>query len=123
VLLRVSIDGRGPGESLTKTTGSVELEIEAQAAPWCPLNELTIVANGAIVHQRELTFSDVDPQNPQRRFKGRVTLPATRDTWFVVHVRGGSIHPVVTSARAFAFSNPIYVDVDGNSRFDALNAR
>ena len=44
-----------------------------------------------------------------------------RDTWFIVHVtsRTGTLDPVYSSgSRPFAFTNPIWLDVDGNGRFD-----
>jgi hypothetical protein len=118
--LSASIGGKGPGEDASAPGGTAEIEIVVQAPPWMDVDRLVVIANGAEAHARDLGPGDADPANPVVRFRGTIALRAERDTWYVVHVRGSrSLDPVVTGARPFAFTNPIFVDVDGNGRFDA----
>jgi hypothetical protein len=115
-----SIGGKGPGDDVSASNGRVTLDVVVQAAPWIAVNQLVVVANGEAVHTRDLGPGDADPSNPVVRFRGAIEIPAGADAWFVVHVRGpGTLDPVVTGGRPFAFTNPIYVDVDGDGRFTA----
>jgi hypothetical protein len=118
--ITVALGGKGPGAMVTVTGGEVRLDVVVQAPSWMDVNRLYVVANGEVALERELAPADADPANPVVRFRGTLPFTPTRDTWYVVHVRGSrGMDPVVAGARPFAFTNAIYVDVDGNGRFDA----
>ena len=118
--LNVSINGKGPGEDTTVTDGLVPIDVVVQAAPWMEVSDLYVVRNGEVVATRQLSGADAEPTNPVVRFRGRINVPSTEDGWYMVQVRGTrDMSPVVTGARPFAFSNPIYVDSDGDGRFTA----
>jgi hypothetical protein len=119
--LTASIGGKGPGETAMVPGGEVAIDVVVQAPSWMNVNRLVVVSGGAEVYARDLTGADADPANPVVRFRGTIPVRATQDAWYVVHVRGpGTLEPVVPSGRPFAFTNAIFVDVDGNGRFDAL---
>lgn len=152
-LLFVQGNGVGMGETVQANNGNVKLTIQALAADWVDLTELTILVNGQVQQtirreRSELAQLTVD-----------VPMPAGRDSWIIVEARGDrSMWPVVTPlevpsiqlkdavgtlagafnieldpyenlrpdtttvVKPYAFTNPIFVDVDGNGRYDAPNA-
>ncbi|MFH1538756.1 MAG: CehA/McbA family metallohydrolase, partial [bacterium] len=113
--IRFNINGEaGLGEVITDTDGAVDLNIDVQAPSWVKVETLTIVGNG-----EELKTINLTNENVPLRFNGTVTMNPERDTWYVVRVEGTEkLFPVYPDARPYSFTNPIYVDVDGNGRFD-----
>jgi hypothetical protein len=128
--IRAAINGSGrvgsqisapakPGEA-----ASVNLELEVQAPTWIRVEEIEVVANGEVVRRIEAPTPDAVV-----KFKGTIDLHPTRDTWYVVIARGSqSMEPVVpqykgTTITPFGFTNPIWVDVDGDKKFEALFPR
>lgn len=151
-LLFVSANGKGMGETASATGGSVKLTVQALAAGWVDLTEVTILVNGQVAQtirgdRAQLAKLELD-------------VPVTRDSWIIVEARGDkSMWPVVTPlevpsiqlkdavgslagafnieldpfenlrpdrvtvVKPYAFTNPIFVDTDGNGKFDAPNSR
>ncbi len=98
-----------------------------QAPCWVPVGEVRFYANGALVATDPAPTGSCDPAN---RFDGSLAAAPSIDTHYVVIVDevvprpppasftqqlSLIVYPVV---RFQAFSNPIFVDVDGNGRFD-----
>jgi len=91
-----------------------------QAAPWIPVDNIEIVSNGKVI--KTFSVEDVDPKERVRFAKDIIVQP-TADAWYLV---------IATSERrwekpfenfsSFSFTNPIFVDVDGNGYFDAPNS-
>jgi hypothetical protein len=82
------------------------------------VDKIAVVGNGVEVATAAVDATTADPQNPVIRYDATIALAPAADTWYVVFVTGdGSRAPVQTS-RSFAFTNPIWVDVDGNGSFD-----
>ncbi len=96
----------------------VVLEIAVDAPAWVDVDEVEVVANGTVLRRLQVPASDRHP-----RFQDVVEDSPKQDTWYVVIVRGyDSLEPVVTRYKGttitpFAFTNPIWVDVDGDGRF------
>jgi hypothetical protein len=118
--VEVSIGGKGMGETATVATGAVQLNVKVQAPLWMNVNRMTVTANGAPVLSLTLDASTADAGNPVIRFNKAVDLTPAVDTWYVVLVEGDNSTPPVTGPRPFAFTNPIYVDRNGNGTFEAL---
>jgi hypothetical protein len=116
--MNVSIEGKGMGELVTVTSGPVKLNIKVQAPRWMDASRLSVVANGKQVAAYTLDPSTEDPLNRVIRYNGVVEFTPEIDTWYVVFVEGDHGAPPVASARPYAFTNPIYVDRDGNGKFD-----
>ncbi|MBI5526537.1 MAG: CehA/McbA family metallohydrolase [Deltaproteobacteria bacterium] len=114
-----SIGGKTFGEVAAVSGGQVDLAIKVQAPSWMDVNTLKVVANGEEVHVQALDDTTADPQNPVVRFDGVLPFTPAADTWYVVLVSGDRGREPVQSARSFAFTNPIFADVDGNGAFDA----
>ncbi len=126
----IRVAGVGMGELATTTDGTVTVELSVQAAPWVPVDEVRLIVNGQVARTISLTPAP-DPA-PVLRYSGTETLALTRDAWIVVEA-GAALpadptqEPPVPPAYAkvapgfspLSFTNPVFVDVDGNGRFDA----
>ncbi len=108
---------RAPG------AGPLGLEVRVDAAPWVDVSSVHLIANGVVIDSVA-----VAPSDQVVRLTRRFPVQPARDTWYVVVVRGTrDLSPVLPAdnghhATPFALTNPIWVDVDGNGRFDAPEA-
>ena len=115
-----------PGDSLCAPGGDVELLIEVRTAPWITADEARVLVNGVV--ERVLTM-DKAP-GAMQSLQERVHLELDRDAFVLVEVVGyESLYPVVQAnalspgepsgeVTPYALTNPVFVDVDGNGRFD-----
>ena len=122
------------GEQLRAPSGKVRLRLRVEAAPWVPVEEVRIYLNGEVVKRFHggtnpgLSFSS-DPfgEGPVVRLETDVELSVTRDSWIVVEAGGKeegkeqtenpvlSVYRRITQVESpIAFTNPIFVKVDGN---------
>ncbi|MFK7897696.1 MAG: CehA/McbA family metallohydrolase [Myxococcota bacterium] len=109
-LLRTRLNQAGLGDLHGGTSGTLVVEIEA--APWVPLTQWRVYVNGERVHAGEI------PEN------GLCELPLAfaGDAFVTVEVEGeasGLYADLLPDYTPFAFTNPIFVDADGNGQFDA----
>ncbi len=116
--IRFSANGQPLGSQVKPENGWVELEISVSAAPWVDVSEVQLIANG----EPAATFL-VERSQEVVRFERKLRLRPEADTWYVVIARGSRpLAPAVLAAspRAlpYAITNPIWVDADGNGRFD-----
>src|SRR5207237_10590367 len=106
--------------------GVVHLMIKVQAPAWMgALDRVDIWQGDTSARGAHVVQSiSVTELNKTVRLNTAVDLTVTQDTWFLATVRGSDVHalwPVVQEAvPAYAITNPIFVDADGNGRFDAL---
>jgi hypothetical protein len=115
------VNGGGIGDLVRAEDGRIRVEYEVDGAGFVPIDEVRVLVNGEVVHA-----------GPERT--GTVELPLARDG-FVTLEAGAPLdadpaswiraHPglyteaIAPGFVAQAFSNPVFVDVDGNGRFDA----
>lgn len=126
-IVMLDINGEATmGDTVTVKDGKVNLNIKVSAAPWVPLDVIHIYANGELLEDIE-----AGPQSEIVRLDRSVALTFERDTWLVIEAttradpesgepsRPGGLYDIVAPGFApLAFTNPIFVDVDGNGRFD-----
>jgi hypothetical protein len=113
--IRLSADRKWAiGSTLSSRGREVALQIRVDAAPWIPVDKIEIVANGRVLRQ-----FDVGGETRVTRFSQEVPVRPERDTWYLVMAtsdrRWG---PAFARYSSFSFTNPIFVDVDGNGYFD-----
>jgi hypothetical protein len=125
-LLAFQVGGRaGPGDTVPAREGRVDIHIEAWSAPWVSIDELTIVMNG----QRRVIFPVPPGVGPAKKFKQTISLTLNEDTYICVEAIGReTLFPVLQrpsrtgaledGTLPYALTNPVFVDVDGNGRFD-----
>jgi hypothetical protein len=141
--------GLGELLSLSSSTDPVQLDIEIEVPTWFGFDRIEVYANIEGTDARpfsepsqapdptyvievdlseEPTIPGVsvtdDPDSPHRRWRVQRNLEVTpeEDTWYVVMVKGSvSGFPVILeqNVNALAFTNPVYVDVDGDGVFNA----
>jgi len=118
-------DTHMPGDTLSAVEGEVEIHIDVRAAPWISVDQVRVFVNRQIAHVLPIEAAPGSVQRLQRNLR----LELVEDAFIVVEVTGkGSLYPVVqvrswsglqTDAVApYALTNPVFVDVDGNGRFD-----
>ena len=100
----------GPGDLHRGATGT--LHVAVQSAPWVPVSQVRVWWNGRAVHAGGIS-RDAGLELPLR---------FERDGFVTVEVRGEpgpDYELVVPGFEPFAFSNPIFVDADGDGVFSA----
>jgi len=125
-LIAFQVNGReAMGDTVPAKAGKADILIEVWGAGWVDIDEVKIVMNG----QRRIIFPLSFAGSPVRKFKQAISLTLNEDTYFCIEVLGGkTLFPVLqTPSRTgalqdgtlpYALTNPIFVDVDGNGRFD-----
>ena len=138
----VARDGRGRrragiGQTLRPRDGRVVLELGVAAVPWIPVDEVRIYANGELVQRYDATTTPAvhaplslpwegGPADVPR-FEAEIELDLEADAWVLVEA-GEALDPmpapdpfadqIVPGLIPFAFTNPIFVDLEGDG-FDA----
>ncbi len=127
------VERMGPTEMVTpKVDGTVTIHVKAQAPTWMDLAGLEIYGNGRPVpldlvdgklvqKTGDLTGAALatvlpiagQPANGALRADVDVVLKPVVDTWYVVVVRGGGTLQPLTGGTPDAYTNALYVDVDG----------
>jgi hypothetical protein len=120
------IDGEHiPGDSLTAKDGKVDIELKVESAPWVSVDEVRLIING----KRKIVFPVQESKDPVLKFQEKISLPLMEDSYLAAEVLGKrSLFPVHQSraryglhenaALPYALTNPVFVDVDGNGKFD-----
>lgn len=135
--LEVTADTGGPvanlGDTLDGSGGIVNLNIEVQAAPWVPVDEVRVIKNGCVLACFNGSTSPAVSAQPAAnsqtntgvvRFNATIVDSVSADSYYVVEASPNlpvsgrpDIDPVVDSVAAGAFplaySNPIFADFDG----------
>jgi hypothetical protein len=108
------------GDLAVAEGGRVLVEFEVAAAPWVPLDEVRILANGEVVRVFGRSFGFTELALERDAFvtlEAGAPLGADPRAWMARH-RGPWTDVIAPGFLPAAFTNPVYVDVDGNGRFD-----
>ncbi|GAI76011.1 unnamed protein product, partial [marine sediment metagenome] len=99
--------------------------IRVQSAPWVAVDEVRLIVNG----ERKLTFPVKTAKEKILKFTKQISLKLNKDSYIAVEVLGkNSLYPVLQqysrkgllkdAALPYALTNPVFIDVDGNGKFD-----
>lgn len=118
--LELRAGGRGLGEVARAAQARVAVELLVRAPPWVAPHHARLVINGQVVQDVVIPAA---PAGAANAFAYRTDLPVERDGWLVAVVWGDAPLTQVlagTKVRPFAFTNPIFLDGDGDgvTRFD-----
>ena len=122
-------NGARIGDEIAAPGGRVVVDLAVAAAPWVPVDEVRLLANGELLRSWSQLPGGASP--PAMRLQQRVELTLERDSFLTLEAGApldaapaawASAHPgdYTVVARGFtpaAFTNPIWVDVDGDGRF------
>ena len=109
-ILDVTLGDATLGDLVRGSVGT--LHVRAAAAPWVPLSRLRVFVNGSLETEQEI----------ERGIAVEVPLRFARDSFVTVEVEGvpdAIYEAVLPGFTPFAFSNPIFVDADGDGRWTA----
>jgi hypothetical protein len=115
-----------PGNTLVVEKGKLDVDITVRSAPWVSVDEVRIIVNG----ERKIILPVKAPREQILRFQDRISLNLEYDSFIAIEVLGNeTLFPVVQSSTKYdgyecgpfpyALTNPIFVDVDGNGKFDS----
>jgi hypothetical protein len=113
-MIHFSVNGQGIGSEI-KNAKTVSLRIRIEAPPWVDVAEVTVFANG----EARGRFLIADSRDPVR-WDQKLDYNLESDTWFVVVARGlkplSDVVPPIQGESLYplAFTNPIWVDVNGD---------
>lgn len=116
---RVRAGDKSLGDTVTDTDGTLDLDVHIEAIRGIDVTHFVVLANCQQVARVDATAPDAVV-----KFDGPVAVPITRDANIVVMAFGTQRLPTglpqfnPRSTPRF-ITNPIYVDFDGNGRFDA----
>ena len=109
-MLSVQLDDAKIGELHSGKSGTLRLAVDA--APWVPITEWRAYVNGELVHRAPIARGE----------EASLPLAFAADAFVTVEIEGpaeGLYKEALPDFTPFAFTNPIFVDADGNGRFDA----
>ncbi|MEX0709561.1 MAG: CehA/McbA family metallohydrolase [Woeseia sp.] len=125
-ILDLTVGGRyRPGDTASVADGTAQIVVDILTAPWMEASTLRLYVNGT---PQDLHAMPV-PHPTATHLRATTALRLSRDTYVVAEVRGTSdLAPVVQRRRdahgaetpvlPYALTNPVFIDSDGDGRFD-----
>ena len=123
--LDVKVNSSIPGDTVSVSSNNVDVSINIQAPDWIPVDEVRIIVNGEVVYKESVPQTD----NVNRYSKTvNVALPS-EDSFLVVECGAtleniaagifpqGVFAKVYPGVQPLAFTNPIFVDRDGDGKW------
>ena len=111
-----------PGDTVTIKDNKIAIGIKIQSAPWIAVDEVRVIVNG----ERKIILPIDAAKEQILKFQESISLNLENDSYVAVEVFGsGTLFPVVQrrlrneGPSPYALTNPIFVDVDGNGKFDS----
>lgn len=115
------------GDTLTASNRKVDVSVKVWSAPWIAVDEVRLIVNG---ERRIILPVQTQKESVQKLEELPLGLTLEKDSYLIVEVLGKeSMYPVLQSVSRsglsrnatlpYALTNPIFVDVDGNGKFDA----
>jgi len=113
--LDVTVDGApsmGHTEPVTVAAGApAAIHVKAHVPPWLSLHTVELYANGLLVAEH---LAEAPTDGGTLWFDDTLTWTPEGDAWIVVLTRGPTQGSPVFGGFTYAFTNPIYLDVDGD---------
>jgi hypothetical protein len=121
LVVRFQVDGELPGSLVTAKEGQVRVDYAFASAPWVPVDERRLLINGTgRVERLPKNRGSVVVTLERDAFitlEAGAPLEASREAWIESHP--GLYTEVLAPGHVpVAFTNPVFVDVDGNGVFD-----
>ncbi len=115
-----------PGNTIIVEKRKLDVGIKVQSAPWVSVDEVRVIING----ERKIILPAKAPREQVLKFQDKISLNLEYDSYIAIEVLGNKTLSPVVQRRSkndgyecgplpYALTNPIFVDVDGNGRFDS----
>ncbi len=114
--LDVHVAGKGPGELASAEDGGVAVQVSVQAPAFIDITRAEVWLDG----NRVAETTKVAAPTARVRLSWQTSVPIEHDSWVVVVVRGSrELDDVLPGVHAapFAFTNPVWIDADGNGSY------
>ena len=113
--MRMTVNGRPMGSTLSITDEIADIHVDAQAASWIDLDTITVIQNGDEVAQ--VTIENSGEGVTHLRPRIRIDIP--RDCWVIAIAEGDEpMTPYVNDKDRpvfpVAIGNPVFIDADGD---------
>ncbi|MBN1655928.1 MAG: PHP domain-containing protein [Deltaproteobacteria bacterium] len=116
--IRLKVGGGEPGDLVPAVNGRVEISVSVSAPSWIDVDNLEVVVNGESIATSAIRAA----KKKTERARISLRLPVSKDCWVAAVARGGtSLHEALPYVEALplAFTNPVYVDADGDGLYTA----
>jgi len=128
LITRFNVGGARMGDVAAAKSGGVTVDFEVVAASWVPVDEVRLIVNGEVEHRYPMTAGGSALRFSRSEvlelagdafitLEAGAPLGVDQDEWVAAHP-GPFSEVIAPGAVTTAFANPIFVDVDGNGRFD-----
>jgi hypothetical protein len=126
----LTVGAMGMKQLQVASGGSFMLQVKVQAPSWIDVSTIEVYENGRplplaksgsayTVDANGALQAPIDATTAVTRLDGTVTVSPARDSWYVVVVRGGGSLSPVAGGSPYAYTNPVYVDADGDGGWTA----
>jgi hypothetical protein len=125
LVARFAVNGGSLGDTVRAPGGRATVEYEVIAAPWVPRGEVRILVNGEIVRIFDEPAGVVELSLARDAFvtlEAGVPIDVDPEIWRATHP-GSYRDALAPGFLPAAFTNPIYVDVDGDGMWRAPGLR
>lgn len=119
-IVRATVGSTRPGQLVARAGPTVTVSVDVQAPAFVPIDRVEVYANHVMVAARDFTAAEA---RGARRERWQIPLQFMRDAWVVVRTRAAQPVPFdpggdhALPLPSLAFTNPIYIDVDGDGRW------
>ena len=115
--IRFTGNGSPVGSLVTDQDGTVSLSIEVQSPNWIPVERVEVVSNGQVIQSYSVAPSE--GEGAVWQFSTELMVQPKADSWYLILASSEKrwSRPFEQFS-SFSFTNPIFVDVDGNHYFD-----
>jgi len=117
---QLRVNGGSQGDLVLADRGRVRVEYAVDGPGWVPIDEVRIAVNGEVVHTTAARVGSTELVLERDAFvtlEAGAPLDADPGAWIRAHP-GLYTEVIAPGFVATAFTNPVFVDVDGNGRFD-----
>ena len=115
--IRFTANGSPVGSVIIDRDRSVSLSIGVQSPNWIPLEKVEVIGNGRLIQ----SYSVAPPteEDTKWQFNAELVVQPEVDAWYLVLATSEKRwSPPFERFSSFSFTNPIFVDLDGNGYFD-----
>lgn len=118
LFLGLSMNGQKEvlGKTFHAKNGVYKLGVKVQGTTWTDLKRLDLYENG-----EKIQSLSPPAKAGVVKFQGVLPLKPKRDAWYVLIAHGEKdLYPVYPGAKPFGFTNPFWIDTDGDGKFTPL---